>query len=772
MGVSIDGDGFVSLAIYNARGQTTMIVYGNGLMSRCAYEPLTYRLARVRSERYNLAGLDFQPTGAPLEDRIYAYDLVGNVLGIQDRTPGSGVLANPAAFSAQDPMLAGLLAAGNALVRQFGYDPSYRLVSATGRECGNIPAPRPVTDDRRCGYNSGSFGTVSQDNAPSMTALYTETYSYDPIGDLVTLSHQTAAETWTRDYGFGGMQSQDWQAACAAHLNTGPGWTSPPATQLTHLSNDPAAGVPVYSYDPNGNLTGITASRHLDWTHADRLGCYRTQYGSGPASMSATYLYDTAGTRIKKLVTRGSVVESTVYIDGLYESFRQTRAAGTIEQNTLHVSVGAKLVATIRVGTPLAGDATPATKYVFGDQLGTAAIVIDDTGGWVNREEFSPYGETLLGSFAHKRYRFAGRERDEESGFDYSRARYYAPWLARWITPDPLTVESLKSNLNPYVYVNDQPISAADLSGLDDPSAATSASSGASHAPKQDMESGGAAPGPHGGKLIEYDESKVGQETQESVKNIKNYFSTMGQAAGMATYGVGTGAVDAFIDTLILVSFLTYTAVPPRGPGGQRVAHSHENLVRNLESLKFGPPSSEVAMGAYYFGYAAASLWQPGEEKVAELALPRLTLEMPRFVPKAGEEVYMLEFFRRDMQLKATEAALAVSNHPQALAHLVPPGVGYLNVPQFGGYVTEYTLKAMAEADPALLALEHNSLANQLTRAGGEDFNLTKGFSDFWNANLPLDVTTPGMVARKEARGLNRVWLTYQVDWDALKMKL
>ena len=84
---------------------------------------------------------------------------LGNILQIQDRTPGSGVIANPAAFSVQDPVLAGLLASGNALLREFAYDPTYRLVSATGRECDNIPVPRPVTDDPRCGYNSGSFGS-------------------------------------------------------------------------------------------------------------------------------------------------------------------------------------------------------------------------------------------------------------------------------------------------------------------------------------------------------------------------------------------------------------------------------------------------------------------------------------------------------------------------------------------------------------------------------------------------------------------------------------
>ncbi len=35
-----------------------------------------------------------------------------------------------------------------------------------------------------------------------------------------------------------------------------------------------------------------------------------------------------------------------------------------------------------------------------------------------------------------KRYRYTGKERDEENGFTYHGARYYAPWLGRWISFD------------------------------------------------------------------------------------------------------------------------------------------------------------------------------------------------------------------------------------------------------------------------------------------------------------------------------------------------
>jgi len=57
----------------------------------------------------------------------------------------------------------------------------------------------------------------------------------------------------------------------------------------------------------------------------------------------------------------------------------------------------AQRVALVRVGPPLPGDQTPVVKYQLGDHLGSANVVVDDGGGFVNREEITPYGETSFG---------------------------------------------------------------------------------------------------------------------------------------------------------------------------------------------------------------------------------------------------------------------------------------------------------------------------------------------------------------------------------------
>ncbi|MBK0403317.1 hypothetical protein I5M27_09990 [Adhaeribacter sp. BT258] len=77
-----------------------------------------------------------------------------------------------------------------------------------------------------------------------------------------------------------------------------------------------------------------------------------------------------------------------------------------------------KRIATIRVRNGAdPDDPTPNTKYFLDDHLGSSSVVLDSAGSLINREEYYPFGETSFGSFAKKRYRFCGKERDEESGF-------------------------------------------------------------------------------------------------------------------------------------------------------------------------------------------------------------------------------------------------------------------------------------------------------------------------------------------------------------------
>src|SRR5262249_40954203 len=153
---------------YDAKGKRALVAYGNGVMTRYAYDAQTFRLTRLRSEHYTKQdAITYVPTGNALQDFRYDYDLAGNIFAITDRDQGSGILNNPDAGNVTDPTLAHLLASGDALIRRFAYDPIYRLLSASGRECDIAPDGPPWLDTPRC-------------TDLTRARAYTELYTYDP----------------------------------------------------------------------------------------------------------------------------------------------------------------------------------------------------------------------------------------------------------------------------------------------------------------------------------------------------------------------------------------------------------------------------------------------------------------------------------------------------------------------------------------------------------------------------------------------------------------
>lgn len=421
--VQMDGFTYVERIAYNAKGQRILISYGNGFMTRYAYDPHTFRLLRMRTENYTLipGTVTYHPSapGNPLQDFGYEYDLVGNILQIHDRTPGSGI---------QNTALG-----ADGLDRLFSYDPIYRLLSATGRECDVPPPPPPWDDTPRC-------MDITKARA------YTETYQYDNVANMATWKHSYVDSSGNP----GGTIRQFTLASGNNQL-----------LQLAIGSTNYQ-----YSYDASGNLAQENTDRHFEWDESDRIRVFRVQPSSNPPappSIYAQYLYDSGGQRVMKLVRdQSGGYETTIYINGTFEHQRSVTASSTVENNSLHIKDNQKRVTIVRVGPALPGDPAPAVKYHFSDHSGSSNVVVDDTGAWTNSEEYLPYGETSFGTFARKRYRFTGKERDSESGLYYNGARYYVPHLTRWSSCDPAGVGG---GNNPYEYCRSAPTVHTDPDG-------------------------------------------------------------------------------------------------------------------------------------------------------------------------------------------------------------------------------------------------------------------------------------------------------------------
>jgi RHS repeat-associated protein len=456
--LALDDADYVGHIAYNAKGQRVFILYRNGVMTRHAYDSETFRLARLHTDRVTQPGLitrfvdgisggpdtmTFESSGNPLQAFAYTYDLAGNITAIDERVTDCGITNT--------------IEGRNRLLREFDYDPLYRLAAASGRACKDIGGPRGLDDDPRCGFYAGGASTATQNNAPDLTEGYAERYSYDPAGNMLDLSYQAASGKWKRVFGMGDLPNDQWQRS--------------PNNRLTSLGNGGATQS--YQFDGNGNLKQQNTERHHTWDHANRMVGYRVQPNpTSPASVEARYLYGADGMRVKKWVLKNgnaSNDESTVYVDGVFEHHSWTERGTPKENNHLHIMYNRSRVAILRVGDKYPDDGGEKVQYHLADHLGCSTVVVggDDSAAstFINREEYFPYGETSFGSFARKRYRYSGKEQDEESGLYYFGARHYAAGLCRWASTDPL---GFVSGLNLYGFASNTPLSHQDPDGMQD----------------------------------------------------------------------------------------------------------------------------------------------------------------------------------------------------------------------------------------------------------------------------------------------------------------
>ena len=178
-----------------------------------------------------------------------------------------------------------------------------------------------------------------------------------------------------------------------------------------------------------------------------------------------------------KLIEKtGGIVEERIYLGG-YEVYRKT-ISGTLdfERQTLHISDNTKKLATIETKTVENGSAisTPISniRYQYDNHLGSASLELDENAAIISYEEYHPFGTTSYRSgrteteVSLKRYKYVGKERDEETGLYYYGARYYAGWIARFVSVDPLQFKY--PHYTPFQYAGNKPISYIDLDGLEE----------------------------------------------------------------------------------------------------------------------------------------------------------------------------------------------------------------------------------------------------------------------------------------------------------------
>ena len=422
---------YVQRIVYNARGQKLMLALNTsgmdnnaGMMTRFVYNEKSFRTSRMKTEAYALTTTSTTDTytpqsGTTRQDFAYTYDALGNIKSINDKTPNGGV------------------AGATGLTRNFDYDALYRLLKATGRENG------PTTSDPY-------LDNIRSDVASS-TRAYNQYYAYDKMGNIEELNHDTSGGgSFTRAFGYSNISDNNLMD-----------------TIIIGSTNYP------FAYDATGNQTLQDTTRNMKWDYANKLKAFYIQAGTSEPTKYAQYLYGADGQRVMKLIRHaGGSYRVRIYIGGMFEEYYEVDAGGTNlgYQNEVMVMDGSSRIASERLGTAY-GDATAVIKYIFSDNIGSSNVLIDNSGGFVSAEEYYPFGETSFGSYAKKRYRFCGKERDRESSMYYYGARYYVAWTCRFVSVDPKA--SKYAYQSSYVYADNNPVMVHDINGegKDEPSA-------------------------------------------------------------------------------------------------------------------------------------------------------------------------------------------------------------------------------------------------------------------------------------------------------------
>jgi RHS repeat-associated protein len=212
----------------------------------------------------------------------------------------------------------------------------------------------------------------------------------------------------------------------------------------------------------------------IDWNSMDQLR--RVDLGGGG---TAYYVYGTGGQRQRKVIERNGNINLEWIFLGPVMIFRRRRRDTDelrFERWTVHISDSTGQIAQVDTKTRDVDNSDPVNplnvaliRYQYTNHLGSAVLETDDIGNVISYEEYHPYGTTAYRSskpgfdLSLKRYRFSGKERDDETGLHYFGARYYASWLGRWTSSDP---GGFVDGLNLFYYARNNPIMLSDPDGF------------------------------------------------------------------------------------------------------------------------------------------------------------------------------------------------------------------------------------------------------------------------------------------------------------------
>lgn len=349
---------------YNEAGALATTTFSNNVSIGNYYD--STKMLRLINKQTQLSGAT-----TTLQNISYTYDNVGNILSLTDTSN----------TDTQKTV-------------SYGYDDLYRLISA------------------------------STTAVASGTSMYSSSYSYNIIGNLLTNNENT-------------------------YTYSGTSYGNPHA--LSSIAST------TYSYDYNGNFLTDGTTTNV-WNYKNELGTSTIALSTSTSAVS-NYLYNQNSLRVKV-----SNASSTIF--NLNKYFRTDTST-----TTKNLYLGDALVATVDTAST-----TNVINYYLTDHLGSTEKVLSSSGAIASLNDYFPFGEQRLQQGDPVEKSYIGEIYDPSTSYNYLNARYLSSDRGQFISQDPVfwevgltkdgnTILTDPQLQNSYSYAKNNPILLKDKDG-------------------------------------------------------------------------------------------------------------------------------------------------------------------------------------------------------------------------------------------------------------------------------------------------------------------
>ena len=464
---------YIEDRLYDEQGRKTFQYNGNGTSTRYEYDPERQWLRGVYTESGN--------TGDVLQDLTYDYDNVGNITRISQFALG------------QDEEF------GGAYENTYNYDEQYRLIQSDGDGAYPYHFESTYSPAGRMGYkNTNTYKWQSEIMFGYDKEAHHPRTFFDP-------EHGGMDLYWDLNGNLAQMISKETNSA---RLHE---WDE--ENRLRFVLGEKYAGY--YGYDGNGErvykLTGTSSIDRFNSGEAyataifDNLVLYPNPY-MVITKKGYTKHYYAGSEKIATVMGQGGLHNPIDELTGsekdvmehihqhYYNNEDPFMYKGLLKEQKATQDIYGQSIAELEYQSePLHLDGVEimceydilkeaiynnennngGEDMVFfshSDHLGSASWVTDVDGIPVQYMHYAPYGEMMAyknftDGLYNERYKFTGKERDGETGYDYFGARYFWSALGHWLSVDPWADKY--PGISPYAYCAWNPIKYVDPDGRD-----------------------------------------------------------------------------------------------------------------------------------------------------------------------------------------------------------------------------------------------------------------------------------------------------------------